>query len=194
MVGFVFSSGPAGSRIVIGGEGFIGVARFIHGFGLRILGTPIPQDQGWADFRPKKTWKIEKISGKRLQEARRFLFQLGRAAWMVECDDLQQCRPKFFPGKSIGFVKNCRISGPEEGDLPDRQVFLEPQPQQFHSPDGVGPGLVVGIASQSERRRHGIDSLRHLKYTFAEHRDGIIGDCRILRVFAAGRGRHALLQ
>ncbi len=51
-------AGVAGSGIVvgigIGGEGFIGAVRLVHGFGLRIQGKLTPQDQGWADFRPKK--------------------------------------------------------------------------------------------------------------------------------------------
>ena len=58
-------AGPAGSGIIIGigkgGEGLVGVVRLVHGFGLRIQGTLIPQDQGWVDFRPKKIRKTEKI-------------------------------------------------------------------------------------------------------------------------------------
>ena len=58
MVGFVVLPAPVRPAPVSAsasrGEGFAEVARLIHGFGLRIQGTLIPQDQGWADFRPKK--------------------------------------------------------------------------------------------------------------------------------------------
>ena len=57
-------AGPAGSGIIIGigrRRVSLGSPRLVHGFGLRIQGKLLPQDQGRADFRAKKIRKTEKI-------------------------------------------------------------------------------------------------------------------------------------
>ena len=51
-----------------------------------------------------------------------------------------------------------RIGRPAEADFPDRQVFLEPQPQQLDTLDGLGPALFRPVALQPTGLGH--DRLR----------------------------------
>ena len=61
-------SGPAGSRSGVGGEGFVRVARLVHGFGLRIQGTHFPRIRAGAIFAQKnrKKERIQESAFKRL--------------------------------------------------------------------------------------------------------------------------------
>lgn len=94
----------------------------------------------------EQSGRQERFSGKRLQETCRFLFQLDRTARMVERDDLPEGRSKFFSGKSIRLVNESRIGGPAEGDLPDREVFLESRSQEFDALHGRGTALRSPVA------------------------------------------------
>src|SRR5262249_46038383 len=64
-----------------------------------------PPGSGQRRFSRGKNKKKGKKSGKRLQEGRRLLFDLGRAAGLMERQDRQESGPELLPGQGVGVVQ-----------------------------------------------------------------------------------------
>src|SRR6185503_19069486 len=85
-------------------------------------------------------------SFQKLQERLALAFGVARMAGLMEPDLLRQRLLEFVARFGVFAVEMGRVDVPLRGDVADRQVVLEPQPEELDAPQGVGTaGARLGL-------------------------------------------------